>query len=199
MRYNNGVRSDLTPATLIWAYANGVFPMAVRRRIEWFSPDPRCIIELDDFHVPRSLRQVRRQERFELRINADFDSVIRACADRPEGTWISPEIITAYSELHRLGLAHSVESYRGGRLAGGLYGVTLGGAFFGESMFHRESEASKVALVHLVDRMRDRGMVLLDTQRQTPHLARFGAVEIPRREYLCRLARALQLDCCFGD
>ena len=186
---------QLSSATLIRAYASGVFPMADDRsgRIRWYAPDPRAVIPLDAFHVPRSLRQSLRKGVFEVTVDADFAAVIRACAEREE-TWISAEIERAYIELHRLGLAHSVETWRAGRLAGGLYGVALGGAFFGESMFSRETDASKVALVALVERLRARGFVLLDTQFLTPHLARFGAVEIPRDEYEQRLADALRLD-----
>jgi leucyl/phenylalanyl-tRNA--protein transferase len=167
-------------------------------RIRWYAPDPRAIIPLDAFHVPRSLRQTVRTRLFEVTVNADFPAVIRACAEREE-TWISAEIERAYTELHRLGLAHSVETWRDGRLAGGLYGVALGGAFFGESIFSRETDASKVALVALVERLRARGFVLLDTQFLTPHLARFGAVEIPRAEYERRLAAALRLAPRFDD
>ena len=167
-------------------------------RIRWYAPGPRAVIPLDAFHVPRSLRQTVRKSVFEVTVNADFPGVIRACAEREE-TWISAEIERAYTELHRLGLAHSVEAWRAGQLAGGLYGVALGGAFFGESMFSRETDASKVALVALVERLRARGFVLLDTQFLTPHLARFGAVEIPRAEYERRLAEALQCRRRFDD
>ncbi len=191
----------LTPELLIRAYCAGVFPMADSRRgrLRWYAPDPRAIIPLDGFHVPRSLARTIRRGVFEVRVNTAFGDVIRACAARDE-TWISDEIIGAYEALHALGLAHSVESWQGHELAGGLYGVALGGAFFGESMFSRAADASKVALTALVDRLRARGFVLLDTQFLTPHLARFGAVEIPREEYLARLAAALPLDCRFdGD
>lgn len=192
-------REALTPALLVRAYRAGFFPMADSRqgRIRWYSPDPRAVIPLETFHVPRSLQRTIRRGRFEVRVNTAFEDVIRACADRPE-TWISGEIIRAYEALHALGLAHSVETWREGRLVGGLYGVALGGAFFGESMFSRETDASKVALVALVERLRERGFVLLDTQFLTPHLARFGAVEIPRAEYLRRLDEALPLDCRFA-
>ncbi len=185
----------LTPALLVRAYCAGFFPMADSRRgrIRWYSPDPRAVIPLEAFHVPHSLRRTIRRGRFAVRVNTAFGAVIRACADRPE-TWISDEIVCAYEALHTLGLAHSVETWRDGRLVGGLYGVALGGAFFGESMFSRETDASKVALVALVERLRERGFVLLDTQFLTPHLARFGAVEIPRAEYLRRLDEALRLE-----
>ena len=186
--------ATLTAEVLIRAYASGVFPMADGRDgpIHWYAPDPRAVMPLDAFHVPRSLRQVVRKGTFEVTIDVDFPAVIGACAEREE-TWISAVIERAYTELHRLGLAHSVETWREGRLAGGLYGVGLGGAFFGESMFSRETDASKVALVALVERLRSRGFVLLDTQFLTPHLARFGAVEIPRRQYERRLAEAIRL------
>lgn len=189
----------LTPELLVRAYCSGVFPMADRRDgpIHWYAPDPRAIIPLDAFHVSRSLRRTIARGIFDVTVNADFPAVMRACAGRAE-TWISEEIIRAYTELHRLGLAHSVETWRGGRLAGGVYGVALGGAFFGESMFSRETNASKVALVAVLERLRECGFTLMDVQYQTPHLARFGAVEIPRREYERRLAAALRFACQFG-
>ena len=194
------VDPNLLPRPLLAAYASGVFPMDVQGELCWFSPLRRAIIPLDDsFHVSRTLRQVIRQGRFEVRISAAFERVMRCCADRPEGTWISDEIIAAYGRLHRLGFAHSVETWREGRLAGGLYGVTLGGAFFGESMFHLQRDASKVALVALVERLRSRGYALLDTQYQTAHLRQFGTFEIRRAEYLRRLQAALALNCRFVD
>lgn len=161
-------------------------------RIRWYSPDPRCIFELERFHVPRSVRKVVRSGRFDVRVDTAFARVIRGCADRPEGTWITAEIVRLYTALHAAGFAHSVETWLDGELAGGLYGVAIGGAFFGESMFHRVSEASKVALVALVERLRERGFLLLDTQWSTPHLRMFGAIEIPRAVYLRRLREALQ-------
>ena len=165
--------------------------MEINGRIRWLSPDPRAIIDLDAFHIPRTLGRIVRQERFEVRHDRAFETVIRACADRPEGTWISEEIIAGYTLLHEFGFAHSVEAYRDGELVGGLYGVALRGAFFGESMFHRATDASKVALVHLVERLRAGGYRLLDVQFVTPHLRRFGTEEIPRHDYLERLAAAL--------
>ncbi len=189
----------LTTEVLVAAYAQGIFPMDVEGRIAWFSPDPRAIIPLDAFHASKTLRQLCRQGRYEIRIDRRFRDVMEACADRPEGTWISTEILDAYTALHEAGLAHSVEAYREGDLAGGLYGVAIGGAFFGESMFHRRRDASKVALVHLVDRLRERGYRLLDVQWTTPHLERFGAVEIPRAQYLRRLRAALSVPCRFTD
>lgn len=189
---------DLSPTGLLRAYANGVFPMANHRgEVAWLSPDPRAIIPLADFHIPGTLRRTCAQARFELHVNRDFDGVIRACADRPDGTWISDDIIAAYTRLHALGFAHSVEAWRDDQLAGGLYGVGIGAAFFGESMFHHVRDASKVALVHLVERMRQRSMTLLDIQFLTKHLVRFGAVEIPRRTYLRRLHHAIALPCAF--
>ncbi len=167
-------------------------------QIGWFSPDPRGVLPLDAFVVPARLARVVRQGRFEIAFDRDFAGVMQACADRPDdGTWISPEIFESYQALHRLGLAHSVEAWQGGRIVGGLYGVSLGGAFFGESMFHRVTDASKVALVALVERLRERGFVLLDIQWVTPHLRQFGAIEIPREEYLRRLEVAIGRDCRF--
>lgn len=194
------MRDELTPELVLHAYRLGAFPMADEDgTIYWYSPDPRCILELGRFRVSSSLRQVIRRKTFAVRVDQAFDQVIRACAERAEGTWISAEIMGAYSELHRRGHAHSVESWRDDQLVGGLYGITIGGAFFGESMFYRVSDASKVALVALVDRLRERGFTLLDTQWSTPHLKRFGAVEISRREYSKRLERALALPCRFVD
>ena len=191
--------SPLTPQLLVAAYAQGIFPMGVDGEVQWFSPDPRAIIPLDEFHISRTLGQTVRQERFEIRVDHGFEAVMRACGRRPEGTWITEELIRVYVGLHRLGLAHSVEAWQAGELAGGLYGVSLGGAFFGESMFHRVRDASKVALVALVEQMRSRGMVLLDIQFLTEHLEQFGAVEIPRREYLRRLRAALKVEACFSE
>lgn len=187
---------ELTPALLLNAYANGIFPMADDSgEILWFSPDPRAIFDLNDFHVSRNLQKLYRQGRFVFTIDRDFTAVIDACANRPEGTWISPEIRAAYVELHETGFAHSIEVWRGDELAGGLYGVALGGALFGESMFHRVTDASKLALVYLVDRMRACGFTLLDTQFTTPHLTQFNCIEISRGAYLKRLHGALNLDC----
>lgn len=188
-------RSTLTPELLLYAYQVGVFPMAdpdEGNAIYWYAPDPRAILPLDAFHVPKNLEKLVRRGHFEVVTDRAFEAVIRACANRPS-TWISEEIIQVYAALHEMGFAHSVECWRDGELVGGLYGVRLGGAFFGESMFHRERDASKVALVHLVRQLRRGGFALLDTQFSTPHLARFGVVEIPRRAYERRLRRALQL------
>ncbi len=184
----------LTTEILEACYRAGAFPMAdAYGRIEFYRSDPRSVLEFEDLHIPRSLGRVIRKEVFEVRVDEDFDGVIRACADREE-TWISAEIIDAYIRLHHAGKAHSVEAYRNGELAGGLYGVTLGGAFMGESMFARGRDASKVCLVHLVGRLRGRGYELLDCQIQNDHLARLGAKEIPEAEYLRRLERALRLE-----
>ena len=193
----------MLPADLLLsAYANGWFPMAVGDgEIRWFSPDPRGIFPLDAFHVPRRLARVIRHGVFTIHINRSFDAVVRACAvaDRDDdgGTWIDQEIYDSYCALHRAGFAHSVEAWLDGQLAGGLYGVSLGGAFFGESMFHVATDASKVALVALVERLRAREFTLLDTQWTTEHLEQFGAIEIPRRRYLELLADATGRDCRF--
>lgn len=168
-------------------------------RIHWLAPDPRAILPLDSLRVSRSLRGVLRRGEFEIFVNRGFDAVIEACADRDEGTWISAEIANAYRKLHRLGYAHSVEAWHGEALAGGLYGVAIGGAFFGESMFFRVTDASKVALVALVHRLRDRGFALLDVQFLTEHLQTLGAVEIPRDDYERRLHRAISRSCDFLD
>lgn len=182
---------------LLQGYRLGVFPMAMEdESIAWFSPDPRAIIPLDAFHVPHGLRRACRQKIFEIKIDHRFGEVIRACAER-EDTWINREIIESYDHLHELGYAHSIEAWRKGELAGGLYGVAIGGAFFGESMFHRETNASKVALVALVERLSAKKFALLDTQWLTRHLKRFGAIEIPRSQYLKLLRRAVDLPCKF--
>jgi leucyl/phenylalanyl-tRNA--protein transferase len=189
----------LDPALLVRAYRKGLFPMALEDgEIGWFSPDPRGILPVDTFHVPGRLARLVRQAPYAITIDRAFEDVMRACAERPrEGTWISEEIVESYAALHRLGLAHSVEVWSGEELVGGLYGVHLGGAFFGESMFHRATDASKLALVALVDRLARRGFTLLDTQWITPHLVQFGAIEIPRAEYVRRLEDALKRDCSF--
>ena len=188
----------LTPELIVAAYCRGIFPMADEDgELGWYSPDPRAVFPLDAFHVPRSLAKTIRQGLLEVRIDTAFEEVMRGCADR-ESTWISEDIVRAYVGLHRHGLAHSVEAWREGRLAGGLYGVALGGAFMGESMFSRETDASKVCLVALVERLRERGFALLDSQLATEHLARFGQIEIPRREYMRRLRAALPLECKFS-
>ena len=199
MRYNAAMM-ELTPQILLRAYAGGIFPMADSADsadLFWYDPEERGILPLDAFHIPRKLRKVVRQGRFELRFDTAFADVMRACAEPAPGresTWINSEILRLYHALHVHGFAHSVECWREGRLVGGLYGVSIGGAFFGESMFSRETDASKVALVHLVARLRSAGYQLLDTQFVTSHLIRFGAVEIPRAEYHRMLNDALPLD-----
>jgi leucyl/phenylalanyl-tRNA--protein transferase len=184
----------LTPEVLEACYRAGAFPMDDGYgRIGLYRSDPRSILELDSLHVSRSLARVLRKGTYEVHVDRNFEAVIRACANR-EDTWIGAEIIRAFVRFHEAGKAHSVEAYKDGELAGGLYGVTLGGAFMGESMFSRMRDASKVCLVHLVKRLKERGYVLLDCQIHNDHLARLGAVEIPESEYLKHLERALQLD-----
>ncbi len=170
---------------LIYAYRSGAFPMALADGdISWFSPDPRAIIPIDErFHIPHGLKRTLKKNPFEVRINTAFESVMAGCAER-EDTWINEEIVASYCNLHRLGYAHSVETWLDGKLVGGLYGVAIGGAFLGESMFHTATDASKVALYALVMRMRERGFSLLDTQWTTPHLQTFGTIEIPRVKYI---------------
>ena len=189
----------LPPALLVRAYMQGIFPMAMDTgEIGWFSPDPRAVIPLDTFHVPHGLRRLLRNNPCEIRINTAFEQVMLGCANRKE-TWIDRVILESYAELHALGCAHSVEIWENGSLVGGLYGVALGGAFFGESMYSRRPSASGIALVHLAERLRTRGYILLDTQWSTPHLRRFGVVEISRPVYLERLAEALRKECSFVD
>ena len=194
----------IEPELLLQGYRLGVFPMATEEgTIEWFSPDPRAILPLDNFHVPHALRRLLRKKVFEIKIDNRFAEVIEACARRND-TWINREIIENYRRLHELGYAHSVEAWSTGKsasrtdssrgeLAGGLYGVAIGGAFFGESMFHRVTDASKIALVALVEHLRARKFALLDTQWLTPHLQQFGGVEISRNHYLRLLRRAVEL------
>jgi leucyl/phenylalanyl-tRNA---protein transferase len=184
---------------LLYAYRSGAFPMAAHNgEISWFSPDPRALIPIDErFHVPHGLRRALKKGLFEVRINTSFEAVIRACAKRKE-TWINDEIVSSYVNLHHLGHAHSVETWHEGKLAGGLYGVALKGAFFGESMFHVVTDASKVALHALVMHMREKGMQLLDTQWTTTHLLNFGTYEIPRAKYLKLLRAALEVECNFA-
>ena len=183
----------IPPEVLLQGYRLGVFPMAMEDgEIEWFSPNPRGILPLDAFHVPHALRRVIRKGVFEVRINTAFTRVMRHCAER-EDTWINGDIIRSYTRLHELGHGHSVETWLDHELVGGLYGVSVGGAFFGESMFHNVTDASKVALCALVDRLRAHAFVLLDTQWLTPHLKRFGGTEISRRQYMHLLGRATAL------
>jgi leucyl/phenylalanyl-tRNA---protein transferase len=198
-RQSNLERVDLTPEVLLYAYAQGVFPMAHPEEdgaIYWYAPEPRGILPLDSFHVPKNLARLVRRSTFEVTADRDFEAVMQACAEPQSGreqSWISDELIGLYTALHRRGHAHSLEIWRDGKLAGGLYGVSLGAAFFGESMFSRETDASKVALVHLVERLRRGGFTLLDIQFITEHLRQFGAIEIPRDEYERRLDEAKQL------
>ena len=196
----SGRKLTLTPEGVLLAYGHGIFPMADERSGEvlWFRPDPRAIIPLDGFHVSRSLARTLKRATFEIRVDTDFEGVMRGCADRPEGTWISERFLEVYTALHRAGKAHSVEAWREGRLVGGTYGLALGGAFMAESMFHVETDASKVALAALCSRLREQGFILLDVQYVTPHLESLGAVEITRREYERRLEQALGLPCRFA-
>jgi leucyl/phenylalanyl-tRNA--protein transferase len=188
---------SLRPDLLLHTYRLGLFPMAdpdQGNEVYWMDPDPRGIIPLDGFHIPKNLRKLVRRAPFEIAADRDFEGVMRACAAPAPGresTWISEEFIEVYSALHRRGAAHTVECWQEGRLVGGLYGVTIGGAFFGESMFSRVTDASKVALVGLVACLRRGGFTLLDTQFVTPHLEQFGAVPIPQAIYKQRLAAAL--------
>jgi leucyl/phenylalanyl-tRNA--protein transferase len=193
------IGGDLRPERLLQAYRCGVFPWYDENEpICWWSPDPRAIFELDGLHVSRRLRRTVRSGRFTHTVNHDFAGVIRGCASgRAEGTWITPEMIKAYEDLHSLGHAHSLEIWQRGDLVGGIYGVAIGGFFAGESMFSRRSDASKVALVHLLEHLRQRGFQLFDIQFLTEHTTRLGAVEIPRSEYLARLRDALTVPASF--
>jgi leucyl/phenylalanyl-tRNA--protein transferase len=187
--------TSLTPEMLLYGYQIGVFPMAEDKKsaqVQWFAPDPRAILPLDHFRVSKNLEKLVRRGRFEIKSDSDFEGVMRGCAER-KSTWISDDIIKAYTALHRMGFAHSIECWDEERLVGGLYGVAMGGAFFGESMFHRVRDASKVALVHLVHVLRSLGYILLDTQFTTPHLERFGVIEIPRARYEQELVAALSV------
>lgn len=189
----------ITPEILLRAYSIGLFPMAESAddpEIFWVEPDVRGVLPLDDrFHISKSLRKTIRQKPFDIRFNSDFDAVITACAsetsDRPS-TWINETIRTLYSALHRMGHAHSVEAWDDGELVGGLYGVSLGSAFFGESMFSRRTDASKICLVHLVERLRRKHFTLLDTQFTTEHLKTFGAIDVPKTDYALLLAAAME-------
>lgn len=194
----------LDPEWLLDAYAHGIFPWpsSDEEPVFWWSPDPRAVIELDGLHLSRRLRRTLRSGRFSVTCNRDFQGVIRGCASGPgrrEGTWITPRMMTAYTHLHERGHAHSVEVWRNDQLVGGVYGVATGGAFAAESMFHRETDASKVALAHLVAHLSARGYTLLDIQQWTPHTGRMGAVEIPREAFLARLAKAKGQPVTFGD
>jgi len=201
---------NITAEVVVRAYRQGVFPMAQGRDgpIQWYSADPRAVLPLDSFHVPKTLRRRVRQGRYEVTSDQAFEGVIRACAKprRYESdTWISERIVEVYLELHRAKIAHSIEAWgesaSGGQrvLVGGLYGVAIGGAFFGESMFHRATDASKVCLVHLVEHLHRQGFVLLDVQFTNPHLRQFGVTEVPGQEYLRRLGEAIERDACWGE
>ncbi len=199
----NDLMMEVTPQLLLKAYAFGIFPMAESADdpgLFWVEPPMRGILPLDSFHVPRRLRRTVRQDVFDIRIDHNFGDVMRACAavtnERAE-TWINQRIIDLYCELHEMGHAHSVECWKDGCLVGGLYGLHLNGAFFGESMFSRARDASKVALVHLVDRLKAGGFALLDTQFITEHLRQFGAIEIPRAEYEAKLDAAMEVNADF--
>jgi leucyl/phenylalanyl-tRNA---protein transferase len=197
------VGGDLSTERLLLAYRSGIFPWPVYDRLlTWFSPDPRAILELNELHVSRSLAKKIRKGGFEVRVNGDFSAVMKACASRTDkrpSTWIIPEMLAAYTKLNQMGYAHSVELWREGALVGGLYGVSIGGLFAGESMFSRESDASKIALCFLVERMKARGLVLLDVQVPNPHLETLGIRLIPRAAYLRRLKDAIALPCSFAD
>jgi leucyl/phenylalanyl-tRNA--protein transferase len=201
-----GSQPQITADLLLRAYASGLFPMADSADdpdLFWVEPEIRGVLPLDAFHISKRLARTVRQEPFEIRINTAFNEVVSACAESVEtrpSTWINSTISELYSELHQLNHAHSVEAWRDGELVGGLYGVSLRRAFFGESMFSRVTDASKVCLVHLVDRLRARGFVLLDTQFTTEHLKRFGTIDVPRDEYAAMLAEALEgPDLAFSD
>lgn len=189
----------LDPAALLYGYANGVFPMAESKNdanVFWVKPKMRGILPLESLHVSHSMRRFLKKNPFEIRFDSDFEATVRACADREE-TWINKTIFDAYVTLFQNGCAHSVECYENGELAGGLYGVSLKSAFFGESMFSRRTNASKTALFHLVEHLKNGGFTLLDTQFLTPHLASMGGIEIPQEDYLILLRAALRKDASF--
>lgn len=192
------VTFSVTCESLEEGYRSGIFPMGHEgeRAFTWHRPDPRGIIPLESFHVPASLRRKLRRGGFTITTDRAFSEVVRACAARP-GVWITPKLHAVYEEMHRRGKAHSLEVWTGGQLAGGIFGVHLGGAFFAESKFHHVTDMSKVALVTLLERLRAAGFALFDVQYWTPHLAQFGTAELPRDEYEARLRAALQLDCRF--
>lgn len=196
-----GLGGRLRSDWILDAYRHGIFPWPFSDgELAWWSPDPRAIIEFDRFHVPRSLVRAHRRGPFELTLDRDFRGVIDGCAtagDRKHHTWITPPMREAYVRLHEEGHGHSVEAWCEGKLAGGVYGLAIGGLFAAESMFYRKSDASKLALVHLVEHLRERGYVLLDIQQLTPNTSRFGAIEISRHDYLKRLAAALDLPISF--
>lgn len=187
----------IEPTFLLQAYGQGLFPMGMDDgEIGWFSPDPRGIFPLDAFHIPHGLKRFLKNSPFEIRFNTRFRDVMLGCSDR-ESTWIDDTVLESYCHVHDLGFAHSVETWEGDKLVGGLYGVSMGAAFFGESMFSRVSNASSAALVALVDHLNACGFMLLDTQWTTPHLKRFGALEVPREDYLRQLERAIGMNVSF--
>jgi leucyl/phenylalanyl-tRNA--protein transferase len=195
----NNVPETLDPILVINAYAQGIFPMADQfGRIRWYAPDPRAILEHENLYVSRSLRATLRKRIYEVSIDTAFEAVMQRCAER-EDTWINESFISTYTQLHYAGFAHSVEAWKDGQLVGGLYGVRLGGAFMGESMFSRSTDASKVCLVALVEHLKARGYVLHDVQYWTPPLASLGVTEIPRKQYEHRLRAALRLECSWGE
>ena len=195
----NKIPEPLDPILLINAYAQGIFPMPDHSgKIRWHAPDPRAILEHENLYISRSLRATLRKRMYEVSIDTAFESVMRRCAQR-EDTWINEPFISTYTQLHHAGLAHSVEAWKDGELVGGLYGVSLGGAFMGESMFSHATDASKVCLVALVEHLKARGFILHDVQFWTPHLASLGVIEISRKHYERRLRSALQLECSWGE
>lgn len=194
------IGGDLRPERVLQAYRSGIFPWYdANSPICWWSPDPRAIFELGSYHIPRRLRRTIRSGHFRRTVNEAFVQVMRGCAERAEGTWIVPEMIDAYTRLHKLGWAHSLEVWQGKELAGGIYGVASGAFFAGESMFTHVRDGSKVALVFLMERLRQRGYKLFDIQMLTEHTARLGAIEIPRDQYLGRLREAIGLPVRFVD
>jgi leucyl/phenylalanyl-tRNA---protein transferase len=191
------ISAELTPELVLRAYCSGIFPMGDEDgTINWYAPDPRCVIDLDDFHAGKRLMRTYRQRRYEIRVDTAFSEVIAACANR-QAVWITPPIIEVYTQLQQLNFAHSVEAFAEGKLVGGLYGVSIGGAFMGESMFSTQSDASKVCLVFLIERLKQKGYSLLDCQYMNEHLRQFGAKLIPRSDYLHRLEQALSQSCNF--
>lgn len=194
---NELLKSMLQPDNMIRLYASGAFPMADESgQINWYLPEVRTIIPLDNFNIPRSARKAIEKQNFEIKFDTDYLSVIRGCADRPS-TWISEELIVAYRRLHKSGYLHTVETYQNGKLVGGLYGITFRGAFFGESMFSKVSQASKAALIALLNHLKEKDFVLLDVQYMTNHLRMFGAIEISWEEYSALLQKAYISGCSF--
>lgn len=194
------IGGDLEPDSLLEAYRRGIFPWFNEDDpLLWWSPDPRAIFELDAIHVSRRLQRIIRQQRFTITMNQAFQQVMQACSQREEGTWITSDMFDAYCRLHELGFAHSVEAWENGTLAGGIYGVALGGFFAAESMFHTVSNAGMVAFAALTDRLRERGFKMFDTQIATDHTRQLGAIDIPRSAYLQRLEAALNVRTRFDD